>query len=254
MPNGSNNGKDGVGTDIDDTTTSSSSPSSLDERPDGEESSDGGAVSESDQDLHLRRLEDLSEGDFDSASESERESFERIKSEKDDDAEEVKEQLLLEQLKAWENQDEEKFDRPKPIKCLLCKKVLLLNGEAFRAHKASKKHKAKESEVFKELKEDPEPSHIFCFAEDYSLVMGEDTKDDMETHQERALRLRQAVETEVDADENNSKDVILDNEASKKRKNGKKKNRQDKKRRKTRPGRRQRALLKQSRQAPSGTD
>lgn len=126
-----------------------------------EDGSLGGYDSEVSEPISRRRLEDLSEEDFDSEDD-------------DEDLEEVKRTWL-----GIADAEPEHTPAGRALKCRACNGKLLLNALALQQHIASKRHLRKAKDVGEE------PTDSICFADQLA------NNENVETHQERMQRLQQ---------------------------------------------------------------
>jgi hypothetical protein len=194
----------------------------------------------SDDDLYARRLEDLSEEDFDPG---EAAQLEAPSAPEDDDYEEKQAALSL-QLRNWVEASKERLLPGKPVKCVLCGGALILNGTVLRQHVESKKHRKNEAAVAADGHADLDLARIMCFAEDY-IASDSEGDDQTETHYERAMRVEQALQRMKEASK--EQEAVTEQQKNAKRKkarkykSGKKEESHD---RPKRPGKRQRAALR----------
>ena len=165
-----------------------------------------------------------------------------------DGKDDEREELLLEQLKRWDKTDsKEELTVGKPIRCLLCNGSLILNGTVFRQHKNSNKHLRRRASITELKGEEVEATEAFCFAEEYKTLMresGDLEEEELETHQERAMRLRESLKS-VDDGSKNGKNACLESKQTHLTKSKSKKNKRNSNSKRTkRPGKRQRAQMR----------
>lgn len=119
-----------------------------------------------------RRLEDLSEDDYDDGSESDDEELGALK-------------------RAWRDEVKAASVKGRPLRCRACEGTLILNALALRQHLASKRHRRGMKSAYEDV-EDVDVAAPICWA----VELLADDQEATETHGERLQRIRQQLSRE----------------------------------------------------------